>query len=107
MISYVVTLGLVAKREKERDGGVDMVGAKPMLLWYDWIRLRDGAWHRLDDISKQLHLPKNAIEWAARYLCEKGVAEKGLEENQIRIQAGGSRFEDAVRQLPASVRIQT
>ena len=76
-----------------------------MLLWYVWIRLRDGAWHKLDDISKQLHLPKNAIEWAAKYLCEKGVAEKDFEEDEIRVVAGGSKFEDAVKQLP-SVRIQ-
>ena len=106
MIFHLVTSALVAKRGKERDDVASMVGAKPMLLWYVWIRLRDGAWHKLDDISKQLHLPKNAIEWAARYLCEKGVAEKGFEEDEIRIQSGGSRFEDAVKQLPTSVRIQ-
>jgi len=82
-----------------------MAGAKPMLLWYVWMRLRDGTWHKLDDISKQLHLPKNAIEWAAKYLCEKGVTEKDDEVGEIRVINGGSKFEDAVRQLP-SVRIQ-
>ena len=105
MIIQIVTSGLVAKRGKDRDDAVDMVGAKPMLLWYVWIRLRDGAWHRIDDISRQLHIPKNAIEWAAKYLCEKGVTEKGFEEDEIRIHAGGSKFEDAVKQLP-STRIQ-
>ena len=103
MISQIVTSGLVAKRGKDRDGAVDMVGAKPMLLWYVWIRLRDGAWHKIDDISRQLHIPKNAIEWAARYLCEKGVTE--ADQGDIRIQIGGSKFEDAVKQLPLT-RIQ-
>jgi len=105
LIIQIVTSGLVAKRDSDRDGGVDLVGAKPMLLWYVWIRLRDGAWHRLDDISKQLHLPRNAIEWAAKYLCEKGVLEKGFDEDEIRVAIGGSKFEDAVKALP-SVRIQ-
>src|SRR5256884_6097907 len=59
-----------------------MVGAKPMLLWYVWIRLVDGAWHRLDEISKQLRLPNNAIEWAAKFLCDKGMAERGLKRTR-------------------------
>ncbi|TMI50733.1 hypothetical protein E6H22_00595 [Candidatus Bathyarchaeota archaeon] len=79
-----------------------MAGAKPMLLWYVWIRLVDGAWHRLDDISKQLHLPKNAVEWAAKFLCDKGMAESGFEEDEIRLHQGGARFEDAVKTLLSS-----
>lgn len=73
-----------------------------MLLWYVWIRLVDGAWHKLDDISKQLHIPRNAVDWAAKYLCDKGMAERGFEENEIRLHAGANRFEDAVKQLSGS-----
>jgi hypothetical protein len=91
-------------RDRERDEAAKMAGAKPMLLWYVWIRLTDGAWHKLEDISKQLHLPKNAVEWAAKYLCDKGMAESGFEEGQIRLQQGSTRFEDAVRALVPSTR---
>ncbi len=93
-------------RGRERDGATAMVGAKPMLLWYVWMRLRDGAWHKLDDISKQLHLPKNAIEWAAKYLCDKGMAETGFGKNEIRLHQGSAKFEDAVRSLVPSSRSQ-
>lgn len=79
-----------------------MVGAKPMLLWYVWIRLTDGAWHKLEDIAKQLHLPKNAVEWAGSFLCDKGMAETGVEEGEIRLHQGTARFEDAVRSLASS-----
>jgi hypothetical protein len=91
-------------RDRERDEAAKMAGAKPMLLWYVWIRLTDGAWHKLEDISKQLHLPKNAVEWAAKYLCDKGMAESGFEEGQIRLQQGSTRFEDAVKALAPSTR---
>jgi hypothetical protein len=89
-------------RGEGRDEAANMVGAKPMLLWYVWIRLVDGAWHRLDEISKQLRLPSNAIEWAAKFLCDKGMAERGFEENEIRLSRGNARFEDAVRALSSS-----
>jgi hypothetical protein len=69
-----------------------------MLLWYVWIRLVDGAWHKLDDISKQLRIPKNAISWAADYLCEHQLAEEG-EENAIRLHGIHPRFEDVVKGL--------
>ena len=89
----------------ERDGAAGLVGAMPMLLWYVWMRLRDGTSHKLDDISKQLHLPKNAIEWAAKYLCDKGMAE-GFEEGEIKIHPGAAKFEDAVRALIPSSKPQ-
>jgi hypothetical protein len=92
--------------ERKRDGAADLVGAKPMLLWYVWIRLTDGAWHKLEDISKQLHLPKNAVEWAARFLCDKGMAESGFEEGEIRLHQGTTKFEDAVRSLASSSKPQ-
>jgi hypothetical protein len=93
-------------QETERDGAAEMVGAKPMLLWYVWMRLRDGTSHRLDDISKQLHLPQNAIEWAAKYLCDKGMAEPGFERGEIRIRQGTAKFEDAVKALIPSSKPQ-
>ncbi len=74
-------------------------GAKPMLLWYVWIRLVDGAWHKLDEISRQLHLPQNAVHWAAKYLTDNGMAELGFEEDEIRLHHGHSRFEDVVKAL--------
>ena len=77
-----------------------------MLLWYVWMRLRDGTSHSLDDISKQLHLPQNAIEWAAKYLCDKGMAERGFEEGEIRIHQGTTKFEDAVKSLIPSSKSQ-
>ncbi len=61
---------------------------------YDW----------LDEISKQLRLPGNAIEWAAKFLCDKGMAERGFEENEIRLSRGNARFEDAVRALSSSTK---
>lgn len=85
--------------DRERDGAAGLVGAKPMLLWYVWMRLRDGTWHKLDDISKQLHLPKNAIEWAAKFLCDKGMCEPDSEEGQIRLHPSALKFEDAVKAL--------
>ena len=72
-----------------------------MLLWYVWIRLVDGAWHRLDDIAKQLHIPKNAVSWAARFLSEHGMAELG-EAEEIRLHKSHSRFEEIVKTLPQS-----
>jgi hypothetical protein len=104
LIFYRVTPALVVMRGEGRDEAANMVGAKPMLLWYVWIRLVDGAWHRLDEISKQLRLPSNAIEWAAKFLCDKGMAERGFEENEIRLHMGTSRFEDAVRALSSSTK---
>jgi len=70
-----------------------------MLLWYVWIRLVDGAWHRLDDIARQLHLPRTAVSWAAAYLSDNGLVEIG-EKEQIRLQKIHPRFEDIVRNLP-------
>ena len=102
MIFYRVTPALVVMRGEGRDEAANMVGAKPMLLWYVWIRLVDGAWHGLDEISKQLRLPSNAIEWAAKFLCDKGMAERGFEENEIRLHQGNAKFEDAVRALSPS-----
>ncbi len=74
-------------------------GARHMLLWYVWIRLVDGAWHRLDDIARQLHLPRNAVGWAARYMSDNGLVELG-EEEEIRIGKTHLRFEEVVRNLP-------
>ena len=104
MIFYRVTPALVVMRREGRDEADNMVGAKPMLLCYVWIRLVDGAWHRLEEISKQLRLPNNAIEWAAKFLCDKGMAERGFEENEIRLSSGNARFEDAVRALSSSAK---
>lgn len=93
-------------RDKERDGVAQLVGAKPMLLWYVWIRLTDGAWHRMEDIAKQLRLPKNAVEWAGKFLCDKGMAEAGFEEGEIRLHQGSAKFEDAVKALVPSSKTQ-
>ncbi len=71
-----------------------------MLLWYVWIRLVDGAWHKLDEISHQLHLPLNAVSWAAKYLSDHGLAELG-EEEEVRLHNTHSRFEEIVRTLPS------
>ncbi len=73
-------------------------GAGPMLLWYVWIRLVDGTWHKVDDIAKQLRIPKNAVSWAAKFLSEHGLAELG--EEKIRLHRSPPRFEDVVRTLP-------
>jgi hypothetical protein len=70
-----------------------------MLLWYVWIRLVDGAWHKIDDISKQLRIPKNTIQWAAKLLSDKGMAELGIEEDEIRLHTPHSRFEEVVKTL--------
>lgn len=69
-----------------------------MLLWYVWIRLVDGTWHKLDDIAKQLRIPKNAVSWAAKILSDRGLAELG--EEKIRLHKSPPRFEDVVRTLP-------
>ncbi len=74
-------------------------GAKPMLLWYVWIRLVDGAWHRLDDLARQLRIPHNAVSWAAKFLSDHGLAELGR-EGEIRLHNTSSRFEDVVKTLP-------
>lgn len=70
-----------------------------MLLWYVWIRLVDGTWHKLDDIANQLRMPGNAVSWAARFLSEHGLAELGR-EGQIRLHRAAPRFEDVVKNLP-------
>ena len=70
-----------------------------MLLWYVWIRLVDGAWHKVDDIAKQLRIPKNAISWAAGFLCDHDLAEQG-EEELIRLHGSHPRFEEVVKGLP-------
>ena len=70
-----------------------------MLLWYVWIRLVDGAWHKLDDIAKQLRMPGNAVSWAARFLSDHGLAEIGR-EGQIRLHHTSPRFEEVVKTLP-------
>ena len=93
-------------RDRERDSAAELVGAKPMLLWYVWIRLTDGAWHKLEDIAKQLHLPRNAVEWAGTFLCDKGMAEPGAEEGEIRLHQGTAKFEDAVRALVPAAKSQ-
>lgn len=77
-------------------------GARPMLLWYVWIRLVDGTWHKLDDIARQLRIPHNAVSWAARFLTDHGLAELGQEE--IRLNRSPTRFEDVVKSLPQSGR---
>ncbi len=69
-----------------------------MLLWYVWIRIVDGTWHKLDDIARQLRIPKNAVSWAAKILSDRGLAELGEEE--IRLHKSPPRFEDVVRSLP-------
>jgi len=70
-----------------------------MLLWYVWIRLVDGAWHKLDDIAKQLRMPGNAVSWAAKFLSDHGLAEMGR-EGQIRLHRTSPRFEEVVKTLP-------
>jgi hypothetical protein len=70
-----------------------------MLLWYVWIRLVDGAWHKLDDIARQLRIPGNAVSWAARFLSDHGLAEMGR-EGQIRLHGTSPRFEEVVKTLP-------
>ncbi len=73
-----------------------------MLLWYVWMNIVDGAWHRLDEISKQLRIPGNAVSWAAKFLSDHGMAEMGFEEDEIRVQKTHPRLEDIVKTLQAS-----
>jgi hypothetical protein len=73
-----------------------------MLLWYVWMHIVDGAWHRLDEISKQLRIPGNAVSWAAKFLSEHGMAELGFENDEIRLQKSHPRLEDVVRTLKGS-----
>jgi hypothetical protein len=73
-----------------------------MLLWYVWMHIVDGAWHKLDEISKQLRIPGNAVSWAARFLSEHGMAELGFDEDEIRLQKGHPRLEDIVKTLQSS-----
>jgi len=75
-----------------------------MLLWYVWMHIVDGAWHKLDEISKQLRIPGNAVSWAAKFLSEHGMAELGFEEDEIRLQKGYPRLEDIVKTLQSSHR---
>ena len=73
-----------------------------MLLWYVWMHIVDGAWHKLDEISKQLRIPGNAVSWAAKFLSEHGMAELGFEEDEIRLQKSHPRLEDVVKTLHSS-----
>ena len=73
-----------------------------MLLWYVWMNIVDGAWHRLDEIAKTLRIPGNAVSWAAKFLSEHGMAEMGYEEGEIRLQKSHPRLEDVVKTLHAS-----
>jgi hypothetical protein len=73
-----------------------------MLLWYVWMHIVDGAWHRLDEISKQLRIPGNAVSWAAKFLSDHGMAEMGFEEDEIRVHQSHPRLEDVVRTLTGS-----
>jgi hypothetical protein len=70
-----------------------------MLLWYVWMHIVDGAWHKLDEISKQLRIPGNAVSWAAKFLSDHGMAEMGFEEDEIRLHQTHPRLEDVVRTL--------
>jgi hypothetical protein len=62
----------------------------------------DGAWHKLDEISKQLRIPGNAVSWAAKFLSEHGMAELAFEEDEIRLQKSHPRLEDVVKTLHGS-----
>jgi hypothetical protein len=73
-----------------------------MLLWYVWMHIVDGAWHKLDEISKQLRIPGNAVSWAAKFLSDHGMAEMGFEEDEIRLQKTHPRLEDVVKTLHGS-----
>jgi hypothetical protein len=73
-----------------------------MLLWYVWMHIVDGAWHKLDEISKQLRIPGNAVSWAAKFLSDHGMAEMGFEEDEIRVHQSHPRLEDVVRTLQGS-----
>ncbi len=73
-----------------------------MLLWYVWMHIVDGAWHKLDEISKQLRIPGNAVSWAAKFLSDHGMAEMGFEEDEIRVHQSHPRLEDVVKTLQGS-----
>jgi len=73
-----------------------------MLLWYVWMHIVDGAWHKLDEISKQLRIPGNAVSWAAKFLSDHGMAEMGFEDDEIRVHQSHPRLEDVVRTLQGS-----
>ena len=77
-------------------------GPRPMLLWYVWMHIVDGAWHKLDEISKQLRIPGNAVSWAAKFLTDNGMAELGFEEDEIRLHKTHPRLEDVVKTLQNS-----
>jgi len=79
-------------------------GARPMLLWYVWIRLVDGTWHKIDEIASQLRIPKSAVCWAAKFLSDHGLAEYDEEEEVRRLHDSRSRFEDIVRSTISSPR---
>ena len=70
-----------------------------MLLWYVWMNIVDGAWHRLDEIAKTLRIPGNAVSWAAKFLSEHGMTEMRYEEDEIRLQRSHPRLEDVVKTL--------
>ncbi len=74
-------------------------GAKPMLLWYVWTRLVDGAWHKIDDVAKQLRMSDNVVCWAGNFLNDQGLAELGR-DGAIRVHQTARRFEDAVKAIP-------
>ena len=74
-------------------------GPRPMLLWYVWMHIVDGAWHKVDEISKQLRIPRNAVSWAAKFLTDHGMVELGFEEDEIRLHKTHPRLEDVVRTL--------
>ncbi len=75
-----------------------------MLLWYVWIRLVDGAWHRLDDIARQLKIPKNAVSWAARFLSNQGLVELRKGEEEVRLSRSVQRFEGLERSFLQNLR---
>ena len=75
-----------------------------MLLWYVWMNIVDGAWHKLDEIAKQLRIPGNAVSWAAKFLSYHGMAEMGFEEEEIRLQKSHPRLEDVVKTLHTSAK---
>jgi hypothetical protein len=56
-----------------------------MLLWYVWMHIVDGAWHKLDEISKQLRIPRNAVSWAAKFMGWWSWALKRMRSGCIRL----------------------